>query len=60
MTLGERILKYRATNDLSMHALAKMCRVSKQTIFLIERHNAKPSALTLAKIELVIGKEKED
>lgn len=59
MTLGERILKFRAENNLSMDALAKMCKCSRQTIFMIEKYNIRIAPLTLQKIELVIGKEEE-
>lgn len=59
MTLGERVLKFRAANDLSMDALAKMCKVSRQTIFMIEKYNINITPLTLKKIELVIGKDEQ-
>lgn len=59
MTLGERVLKFRAANDLSMDALAKMCKVSRQTIFMIEKYDIRIAPLTLEKIELVIGKDEQ-
>ena len=60
MSLGKRCLRFRAENDLSQQKLADMCRVSKQTIFMLEHYDIKTSDLTREKIELVIGKEQED
>ena len=57
MGLGERILKFRAKNDLSQKTLAEMCKVSRQTIFMIEKYDIRIAPLTQEKIELVIGKE---
>lgn len=60
MTLGQRLLDYRAKNDLSMAELAEKCKISKQTIFLIEKYDANVTPLTRSKIELVIGAEKKE
>ena len=60
MTLGERVLKFRAAHDLTQQAMADMCKVSRQTIFMIEKYNIRIAPLTLRKIELVIGKTKEE
>lgn len=57
MELGKRILNYRAEHDLSQKDFADMCRVSRQTIFMIEKYDIHITSLTLKKIELVIGKE---
>lgn len=57
MTLQERMLEYRAKNDISQHELAKRVGVTVQTINAIENGGQDPSKLTLAKINLVIGKE---
>ena len=59
MSLGKRLLRFRAENDLSQTELAKMCNVSKQTIFMIEKYDIKIAPLTREKIELVVGKEAE-
>ena len=59
MKLGERILKFRAENDLSMDDFAKMCKVSRQTVFMLEKYEISITSLTREKIELVIGKEEE-
>ena len=60
MELGERILKFRAENDLSQKGFADMCKVSRQTVFMIEKYNIRIAPLTLRKIELVIGKAEEN
>lgn len=60
MTLQERMVNYRARNRLSQGELADLCGVSKQTINSIENGNQEPSKVTLAKIELVVGKDECD
>lgn len=55
--LSERMIEYRAVNRLSQTALAQKCGVTLQTINSVENGIQKPSKLTKAKIELVIGKE---
>lgn len=60
MELGERILRFRAENDLSQKVFADMCKVSRQTVFMIEKYNIRIAPLTLRKIELVIGKAEEN
>ena len=57
MKLPDRILEYRAKENLSQAALAKRVGVSVQTINSIENGSQYPGKLTKAKIELVIGKE---
>lgn len=59
MTLPERIVKYRAKERISQQELAERCGVTKQTIYSIETGLQEPSRVTIAKIELVIGKEEE-
>lgn len=59
MELGSRILRYRAEHDLSQKELADMCKVSRQTIFMLEKYDIRIAPLTLEKIELVIGKEEQ-
>lgn len=59
MTLPERIVKYRAKERISQKELAERCGVTKQTIYSIETGLQEPSRVTIAKIELVIGKEEE-
>ena len=59
MTLSERMVAYRAEENISQTELAKRCGVSLQTINTVETEVQSPSKLTLAKIENVIGKEVE-
>lgn len=59
--LADRIVAYRAKNRLSQAEMANKCGVSTQTISLVERGQQKPNRVTLAKIEMIIGKgEAED
>lgn len=58
--LATRIVQYRAQNRLSQTEMAQKCGITAQTISLIERGAQKPTRVTLAKIEMIIGKENED
>ena len=60
MTLGKRLIRFRAENNLSQQKLADMCKISKQTLFMIEKYEINISPLTREKIELVIGKERKE
>lgn len=60
MTLSERMLEYRARNRLSQTKFAALCGVTTQTVNHIENGIQAPSKVTLAKIELVIGKEENN
>lgn len=57
MTISERMIEFRAKERLTQQELADKCGVSKQTIYSIENGTQEPSKITVAKIELVIGKE---
>lgn len=57
MTLADRMVQYRAKERLNQRQLAERCGVSLQTINGIETGVQDPSRVTVAKIELVIGKE---
>ena len=57
MTLGERMIKYRARERISQGELAERCGLSLQTVNSVENGTQTPSKLTIAKIELVIDKE---
>jgi DNA-binding XRE family transcriptional regulator len=59
MTLEERMIEYRAKERINQGELAQRCGVSKQTIYSIENGLQEPSRITLAKIELVIGKDEQ-
>lgn len=50
----EKIINYRAEHNLSQEKFAEKCKVSRQTITLIENLSRKPTALTLYKILKVI------
>ena len=57
MTLPDRMIEYRAKERISQAELAGRCGISTQTVNSVESGSQIPSKLTLAKIELVIGKE---
>ena len=56
--LAKRMIDYRAKERISQKELASRVGVSVQTICSIENGLQEPSAVTVAKINLVIG-EKE-
>ena len=56
-SLQERMINFRAKERITQTELAERCGLSKQTINSIENEMQEPSKITLAKIELVIGKE---
>ena len=58
-TLQERMVKYRARENISQKELARRCGVSLQTINSVENGLQEPSKVTEAKINLVIEKEEE-
>ena len=57
MTLAERMIEYRARERISQTELASRCGLSLQTVCSVENETQSPSKVTMAKIELVIGKE---
>lgn len=57
MTLAQRMIDYRAKENISQTELARRCKVTLQTINSIETGQQNPSKLTQAKIEQVIGRE---
>lgn len=57
MSLQDRMIEYRAKEQISQTELAKRVGVTVQTINSVENGNQEPSKITRAKIELVIGKE---
>ena len=60
MTLADRMVEYRARERINQQELADRCGVSKQTINMVERDLQIPNRVTIAKIELIVGKEKDD
>ena len=59
MTLQERMIEYRAKERITQADLAERVGVTIQTINSVENGKQDPSKITVAKIELVIGKENE-
>ena len=60
MTLGDRMIRYRAENNLTQSQLAALCKISRPTVCMIEKYGTNATALTRAKIELVIGEEEKE
>lgn len=60
MSLSERMKIYRAKNRVTQKELAKLCGVSAQTIWSVEKGDQEPSEITRIKIELVVGRGGED
>lgn len=60
MTLQERMKVYRAKNRCTQRELAKLCGVSAQTIWSVEKGDQEPSEITRIKIELVVGRDGEN
>ena len=58
--IGDRMLEYRARNKMSQKEFAEKCGISTQTVWTVETHQQTPSRMTIAKIELVIGKEEKE
>jgi transcriptional regulator with XRE-family HTH domain len=56
--LADRILDYRAQNNISIQKFANLCKITKVTAFNIEHAKASPSALTVRKILNLIDMEK--
>ena len=59
MTLQERMIEYRAKERITQNELAERVGVTVQTINSVENGKQDPGKITVAKIELVIGKEKK-
>ena len=57
MSLQDRMIQYRAKERINQQELADRCGLSRQTIAQIETNVQTPSKITLAKIELVVGKD---
>lgn len=58
MTLAERMVEYRAKERITLQELAKRCGLSEVTVRSVENGSTdKPNRVTVAKIELVVGKE---
>ena len=53
--LSNKIIDYRAKNNISQLDFAKLCKISQQTVCNIENCKQKPSKITLTKIIKIIG-----
>ena len=60
MTLSEKMIEYRAKENISQTALAERCGVTLQTINSIENGKQTPSRLTEAKIMRVVDKTRQE
>lgn len=60
MEVVEKMIEFRAKNDLSIEKAAQIAGVTKQTWAHVERGLQNPSRLTEAKIMLVVGGEEDD
>ena len=60
MSLDKRMVEYRAQHGMTQAALAQACGVTVQTINSIENGYQNATKVTVAKIELVIGKENNE
>ena len=58
--LADKILAYRATENISLKEMARRCNVTLQTIRNIETGVQDPSRVTRKKILLVIGEEEDE
>lgn len=57
--LSDRMIEYRAKERITQSELADRCGLSYQTVNSVENEQQSPSKITVAKIELVVGKEEE-
>ena len=53
-TLQQKMLEYRAREDISQAELAKRCNLTTPTVAMVERGLQEPSKLTESKILLVV------
>lgn len=53
--LSRKIIEYRAKNNMSQEAFAKLCNISTQTACNVENCVQVPGKLTLQKILNIIG-----
>lgn len=58
MTIGEKILAFRAINDLSQTEFAKLCKLDRAYICDIENEKRVPGKIAKLKIEFVLDGEK--
>ena len=58
--VASNVQKLRKRKKISQKELAKLCGVSAQTIWSVEKGDQEPSEITRIKIELVVGRDGED
>lgn len=58
--LATDMFNYRVDHDMSQSDLAKLCRISIQTVNSVENRKQNPGKMTRAKIGLVIYANKEE
>lgn len=56
LEFAQKIISYRAKNNLSMKKFAELCGVTFQTIWLIESGRTNPTRLTRQKIINILEK----
>lgn len=56
-TLQEKMLEYRARENISQAELARRCKLTTQTVAMVERGMQEPSPLTRTKLLIVIEKQ---
>lgn len=59
MSLGEKILEYRAKHNLSQEDFANLVQVHVMTINAIENNKRNPLRKTAKKIEMFLNREEE-
>lgn len=57
MTLGEKILEYRARHNISQEDFANRAQVNVMTINSVENGKRTPTKLTMVKIERVLRED---
>ena len=60
MSLQDRMVEYRAKERITQGELAQRAGISVQTVCSVENGSQEPSRITQAKIELVVGKDKDE
>lgn len=58
MTLSERMIQFRAINNLSQSEFGKLCGMNQSYISNIENESRIPGKISREKIELVLNGEK--
>lgn len=59
MELREKMIRFRAENNMSQKDFAKLCKLTVQTIHYVEKGLQNPTDLTRTKIELAMKKNEK-